>query len=31
MTSLAAQFERSYGFFFDEFQRKACDALEADS
>ena len=31
MTSLAGQFERSYGFFFDEFQRKACDALEADS
>jgi ATP-dependent RNA helicase HelY len=31
MASLAAQFERSYGFFFDEFQRKACDALEEDS
>ena len=31
MTSLAAQFERSYGFFFDDFQRKACDALEKDS
>jgi ATP-dependent RNA helicase HelY len=31
MTSLAAQFERSYGFRFDEFQRKACVALEDDA
>ncbi|MGH2698239.1 MAG: DEAD/DEAH box helicase, partial [Actinomycetota bacterium] len=31
MTSLAAQFERSYGFAFDDFQRKACVALEDDA
>ncbi|MGH2750196.1 MAG: DEAD/DEAH box helicase [Actinomycetota bacterium] len=31
MTSLAAQFERSYGFPFDDFQRKACAALEDDA
>ncbi|HZK50971.1 MAG TPA: DEAD/DEAH box helicase, partial [Actinomycetota bacterium] len=31
MTSLAAQFERSYGFPFDEFQRTACAALEEDA
>src|SRR5918996_1843730 len=31
MTSLAAQFERTYGFPFDEFQRTACDALEKDA
>ncbi|MDQ4058012.1 MAG: DEAD/DEAH box helicase, partial [Actinomycetota bacterium] len=28
MTSLAAGFERSYGFPFDDFQRHACAALE---
>ena len=31
MTSLAAQFERSYGFSFDDFQRRACKALEEDA
>jgi len=31
MTSLAAQFERSYGFPFDDFQRRACTALEEEA
>ncbi|MGH2737071.1 MAG: DEAD/DEAH box helicase, partial [Actinomycetota bacterium] len=30
-TSAAARFERSYGFTFDDFQRGACEALEAGS
>src|ERR687891_883994 len=31
MTTRIAEFERSYGFTFDDFQRRACDALEKDA